>query len=649
MRLHLGGEVTPKDIPILGLFFEYAGWWIPAVIVVSFLFAIWRYLRPIWRSSRALARAIRDLDAGANDEMIFQKAPRFLSDLWKDYLQRRRGASVAVSEGTQSTVAPEEVFTEHAVLKSYNRKIAGTLAGIFTGLGILGTFIGLVNGLGTIRSAESQAVLDSVVGMLGGMSTAFYTSIWGIFFSLVWLVLDRAAVHTVERQAARFFEATKLRYPVASGEWFLHRLYEVERSEHQAIERSEKLLEEQKAILQTLGTDLALAFDEALQNTFSTQFAPALESVAASIAVLETQLGDRQVDAMRRLVATFQERLSQQLGGQFEHLQAAMQNAAEWQERVHQELGELIERLQLAADGQREVIERAAAACDRYQETLGDLSDSHSLIRQSAESVKDAATMISARLEASAKALTEELREAVDWATALTQNISSGLQGLTEQTQAIAERIEQLDAQQETYREANTEIRTFLASHLDNLNEQIQFLTSFWGQLRQDLTSMGDGIRSSVQEFSVFTAEKLKEIFVRFDSEMATVVEHLGGTLAELREVTEDLPGGVERLRGTLAEATRPIGEVNQGIVHLSHAMGRLESLAVALKSLEPLGGQLERFAQQMDGTDRSILRLSERLESTDRRIASVLSHVSGPGGGNGDGATIRPPAPSSR
>lgn len=171
MRLHLGGEVTPKDIPILGLFFEYAGWWIPAVIVVSFLFAIWRYLRPIWRSSRALARAIRDLDAGANDEMIFQKAPRFLSDLWKDYLQRRRGASVAVSEGTQSTVAPEEVFTEHAVLKSYNRKIAGTLAGIFTGLGILGTFIGLVNGLGTIRSAESQAVLDSVVGMLGGMST----------------------------------------------------------------------------------------------------------------------------------------------------------------------------------------------------------------------------------------------------------------------------------------------------------------------------------------------------------------------------------------------------------------------------------------------------------------------------------------------
>src|SRR5690606_17069381 len=179
--------------------------------------------------------------------------------------------------------------------------------------------------------------------------------------------------------------------------------------------------------------------------------------------------------------------------------------------------------------------------------------------------------------------------------------------------------------------------------------EQIQFLTSFWGQLRQDLTSMGDGIRSSVQEFSVFTAEKLKEIFVRFDGEMATVVEHLGGTLAELREVTEDLPGGVERLRGTLAEATRPIGEVNQGIVHLSHAMGRLENLAVALKSLEPLGGQLERFAQQMDGTDRSILRLSERLESTDRRIASVLSHVSGPGGGNGDGATIRPPAPSSR
>lgn len=298
--------MTPADLPFIGPAFTSAGWWIPLVIIVAFLYAIWRYLRPIWSSTRAFNRATKHLRSGIYDESVFQKSPQFLRDLWKDYLQKRNGASVIVGSSSHTTVTPEEVFREHAVLEGYNRNIASTLAGVFTGLGILGTFIGLVNGLGTIRSSEAEAVLNSVMGLLAGMSTAFYTSIWGIFFSLIWLLLDRGTVHAVQRRAAHFFEAVKVHHPVASAEWFLHRLFEVEQSEHRAIERSEKLLEEQKAILQTLGTDLATAFEDALQTTFSQQFAPALGSVAESISELQTQLGDRQVDAMTRLVETFQ-------------------------------------------------------------------------------------------------------------------------------------------------------------------------------------------------------------------------------------------------------------------------------------------------------------------------------------------------------
>src|SRR5690606_38790155 len=111
-----------------------------------------------------------------------------------------------------------------------------TLAGVFTGLGILGTFIGLVSGLSGISTTRPEEVLDSVMNMLAGMSTAFYTSICGIFFSLLWLILDRRAMHNVQRQAVQFFQAVRGRHPVVSAEWFLHRLFEVEEKEHRAIE-----------------------------------------------------------------------------------------------------------------------------------------------------------------------------------------------------------------------------------------------------------------------------------------------------------------------------------------------------------------------------------------------------------------------------
>lgn len=385
--------------------FEHAGVWIPGLIIAAFILGVWFYLRPIWSSTRALRRATLRLRNGSTDHAVFQGAPQFLADLWKDYQQRRDGASVGLDGVHRTTVTPEEVFTEHAVLEGYNKNVAGTLAGVFTGLGILGTFIGLVNGLGkidtSIDTSASTINFGAILALLGGMSTAFYTSIWGISFSLVWLLLDRATIHSLQRHAAHFFETVKLRYPVVSAEWFLHRLFEVENSEFRAIERSEKLLEEQKAILQNLGTDLATAFEDAIQNSFSQRLAPALNGVSDSISELQNQLGERQVAAMERLVQTFQERLSEQLGGQFEHLESAMRDAAEWQAQVHSELDQLIVRIRAAAEVQATVIERADAACDRYLETMEQMAASHELLSRSAESVKEASMAISAELRES--------------------------------------------------------------------------------------------------------------------------------------------------------------------------------------------------------------------------------------------------------
>ncbi len=63
----------------------------------------------------------------------------------------------------------------------FNQAMAGTL----TGLGILGTFLGLSMGLGSFNGDDIYAVTDNVGTLLGGMKVAFHTSVYGIFFSLV--------------------------------------------------------------------------------------------------------------------------------------------------------------------------------------------------------------------------------------------------------------------------------------------------------------------------------------------------------------------------------------------------------------------------------------------------------------------------------
>lgn len=63
----------------------------------------------------------------------------------------------------------------------YNSGIAGTL----TGLGILGTFLGLSMGLASFSGEDIFTISDNVGPLLDGMKVAFHTSVYGIFFSLV--------------------------------------------------------------------------------------------------------------------------------------------------------------------------------------------------------------------------------------------------------------------------------------------------------------------------------------------------------------------------------------------------------------------------------------------------------------------------------
>ncbi len=81
----------------------------------------------------------------------------------------------------------------------YNSNIPGTL----TGLGILGTFLGLSMGLATFNGTDILAVSDSMGPLLEGMKVAFHTSIYGIFLSIVFSFIYKRAMmdayHAVEQ------------------------------------------------------------------------------------------------------------------------------------------------------------------------------------------------------------------------------------------------------------------------------------------------------------------------------------------------------------------------------------------------------------------------------------------------------------------
>lgn len=82
----------------------------------------------------------------------------------------------------------------------FNSAISGTM----TGLGILGTFIGLSLGLGSFNGDDIYTISDNVGPLLSGMKVAFHTSVYGIIFSLVFNFVHRSIMADAYGKLAYF-------------------------------------------------------------------------------------------------------------------------------------------------------------------------------------------------------------------------------------------------------------------------------------------------------------------------------------------------------------------------------------------------------------------------------------------------------------
>ena len=96
--------------------------------------------------------------------------------------RRRAGAPCDLEEYIN------EDFLDRVGMNFYNSGVSGTL----TGMGILGTFLGLSTGLGAFSGDDIFTISDNVGSLLSGMKVAFHTSVYGIFFSLVFSMIYRS-------------------------------------------------------------------------------------------------------------------------------------------------------------------------------------------------------------------------------------------------------------------------------------------------------------------------------------------------------------------------------------------------------------------------------------------------------------------------
>ena len=78
------------------------------------------------------------------------------------------------------------------------------IPGVLTGLGILGTFVGLITGIRSIGFSSVEAALESISTLINGIETAFFTSISGVILSIIFNMLNRMIWNSMLREYGLF-------------------------------------------------------------------------------------------------------------------------------------------------------------------------------------------------------------------------------------------------------------------------------------------------------------------------------------------------------------------------------------------------------------------------------------------------------------
>ena len=219
-----------------------------------------------------------------------------LKNLYQDYTFELR--RIAASGKPYSKTGIENYINGDLVDTVMHRNQTNQVAGALTGLGILGTFIGLSLGLQNFNTGSTAEITGSIAPLMSGIKVAFHTSIYGMIFSLVFNYVYKRRLYDAEESVKNF-----------TASW---RKYVIPDTEDDGMNRLIQVNEEHLEATNSMGRRIS--------EEISAQLDPNFEKLGKLISDFQAVATTDQREALARVVKEFVAEMNQSLDGAFDKI-----------------------------------------------------------------------------------------------------------------------------------------------------------------------------------------------------------------------------------------------------------------------------------------------------------------------------------------
>jgi ABC-type transporter Mla subunit MlaD len=584
-----------------------------ALLVLSFIVL---FLLPgirHWFRLRAVLSSVLALEGKsppAELKKVFVNDLR-LAHLWSEYqdtlhVQREEHEGQMLVTAVRSTVPAEAFFNNQFVVDSRLRtEFFKHLPGIFTGLGIIGTFTGLISGLANFKVSDNAAtVRESLESLMHSVGEAFLISAAAITAAMAVTFFEKFLLAALYRKSEEIAHAIDARFDGGAGEEYLSRLVTAsEASASQTKILKDALVKELGDILRELtasqlatGERMNLQLAQRIEDSSNKQVSAAREdnqalgdAIAESIerslkgplediaSTVKSASGDQSSSAIQMLndvMVSFSQRLNDLFGGQINGINELNKQTAQGMQDAVASLSALVGKLEDSGSrATSEMASQMAASIKAMEERQGSMNEQ-------------------------SQAFVEQIRKLVESSQAETQQkLQSTLETIGQQMTTI------LTTLGETQARAFESNRAREESMADRAQGMVSGMT---GSVESAVKEMTAASQSMTQSVSVLAAAT------------TTSVDKLSAGAERLNSAATNFANAGEKVSGVMGQAATVSAKLNEVSGALTVSAGAVQ------EALSDYRSQREAVSQLLAGV-RATVELARKEASL---TADVLQRI---------------------
>lgn len=434
-----------------------------------------------------------------------------------------------------------------------SKNMLNIVPGVMTGLGILGTFVGLTLGLQNFNTGNAEEISNSIRPLMNGIKVAFHTSIYGMLFSLFFNWIYKNEFEDTYKALEDFLSAFNT---YVAGDSF-----------NENTSASQNLL---KKLPDIVGDKVS----ESIANVLT----PAVNEMTSIMQEFSKNVTQNQLEGMNTIVESFINQMNQALGGNFEELSNVISETCKLQRDNNEFIQTVLARIESVSNN---ILDIDKMSSKIIEELSGYIQEVENLQSEINKGFMNISVQIDEQKQYN-EAFNGYIKQLVDYENSIRETSKIFMLDMKSQIELLSKTEEEMT---KNTRENLDMLANNAKNYLSQMSEAVNMQMKEIYRLENDITEFG---KNSLDELAQNAEQYNKELANACQKQIDQIVTLSSTVTGDMDKATQELGKVSRELNNQLSDSLKTTFSIfDTNLADISqHLAGTIQQIDVTIESI---------------------------------------------------------------